>query len=769
MLFIKNFSRGDKIMAVEWKVGDFLPERGQNRFEIKNIIQGGMGNIYVVYDHKLKEIFAAKTIRNEIIMRNREFYSNLFEQEALIWVNLDIHQNVAKARFFNYIGSTPVLFLEYVNGGDLGSWIGTHRLMKDIPQILSFAIQFCYGMIHVLSNGIEAHRDIKPQNCLVTSDRVLKVTDFGLARIEQERYGVGGGTPEYMAPEQWDSPQHANVHSDIYSFGAMLYAMLSGKPPFGERPHLQSEELKRKHKEEESPKLTGLQVQQMKRTHRHKLNEILITCLAKEPGERYENFSQIRKKLGKLYKSLTGQTPPEPITGIKLGAEEWQNKGLSLGHLGYYNEEITCCAKAIELAPQWANPWATKSAAFIDMGRFKEALKCAERATKIGPNHEVGWMNKGTAYSFLGQYEDAIKCFDIALKINPYYDMALLNKGTTFGNLGKYEEAIASIDKALAILPDNYKAFSNKSVALMALDRYEEAIACCDRAIKINPRFAPAWYNKGLALAKSLKDLRTALECFEEAQRLGQSIDQSIVDVFRQTLEDPVESPPNTPEECYDLGIALKMQGLIEKAISCFDRTLELDPNFDNALREKANALDELGRYKEAITCYNLALELNAKNEHTWYDKGVVLFELQMYEDALSCFSKAVEINSQNIQAWTNMATALSNLGRLNDAIKCYERVLSIDSEYEMAWYNMGNVLFHLDQLEEAIICFDRAIKIRPTYTKAWYSKGVILANTERINEAIQCFQEALHLGYPDAEQAIVNCRRALSKRRNNH
>src|SRR5262249_35794026 len=157
--------------------------------------------------------------------------------------NLGIHPNITRAEFVQrvpgrppkYTGerawlekveARPFLFMEYLGGGDLGDWIGAPQLTRDLPQVLRFAVQFCDGMIHASLNGVEVHRDIKPQNCLITEEGELKVTDFGLAKTlnfadlpyanevlsrKQKRdsptaltrTGRGAGTPAYMAPEQF--------------------------------------------------------------------------------------------------------------------------------------------------------------------------------------------------------------------------------------------------------------------------------------------------------------------------------------------------------------------------------------------------------------------------------------------------------------------------------------------------------------------------------------------------------------------------------------
>src|ERR1700733_5543740 len=202
-------------MRTAWQIGDHI----QGRWEIFKILEGGAGIVYVVYDHVFREPFAAKTFREEVFELS-PLVADRFMREALAWIRLDVPPNVTQARLVESIEGLPFLFLEYVSGGYLGSWIGTPRLTEDVPQILRFAIQFCDGMTHALAKGIRAHRDIKPRNCLIASDGVLKVTDFGLVKLlEDDLVAMGDapaaktqnfnlsmtsmGTCTHMAPEQF--------------------------------------------------------------------------------------------------------------------------------------------------------------------------------------------------------------------------------------------------------------------------------------------------------------------------------------------------------------------------------------------------------------------------------------------------------------------------------------------------------------------------------------------------------------------------------------
>ena len=115
----------------DWQIGDTIPDpnTGKGRWEIHDIKYGGMAVVYVAYDHDLREAVAIKTFRDDIFSANSRV-ADLFVQEALAWVNLDVHENVVQAKMVERILGKPYLFLEFVSGGDLGGWIGKVRLKQ---------------------------------------------------------------------------------------------------------------------------------------------------------------------------------------------------------------------------------------------------------------------------------------------------------------------------------------------------------------------------------------------------------------------------------------------------------------------------------------------------------------------------------------------------------------------------------------------------------------------------------------------------------------
>jgi serine/threonine protein kinase len=143
------------MVTSDWQIGD----RIQNRWEVHKIMRGGMGVVYVVYDHELHEPFAVKTVRSRILAFDQHL-SERFKQEALVWISLDRHQNIVQASHVEAVAGRPLLFLEYISGGDLSRWIGTQRLTRNLRQALHFAIQLCDGMIYLISKGDVFRRQV---------------------------------------------------------------------------------------------------------------------------------------------------------------------------------------------------------------------------------------------------------------------------------------------------------------------------------------------------------------------------------------------------------------------------------------------------------------------------------------------------------------------------------------------------------------------------------------------------------------------------------
>lgn len=337
-----------------WQVGDKI----KGRYEIFQILGGpsksGMGIVYVCYDPESKSAFALKTFQDRYLQDKAA--RDRFTLEAESWVKLEKHYNIVRAFFVETIEGRPYILIEYVVGDeqygtDLSGWIYGGGLQKDgkpnLPLILNFSIQFCHGMMHAQQKFYEmgkifVHRDIKPQNTLVSQDKVVKVTDFGLVktftelgedipsefvggernrRLNWSKSGNVCGTPPYMSPEQCRGKKEIDARSDVYAFGCVLYEMLTGRYIF-KTPKPEEFIYHHLYTKPESPAVHP------------ELDRIVLKCLEKSPGNRYGDFIELEKELNNIYFDMTGKRV-EAQTGAALEVFENISKAAQCIVWGY--------------------------------------------------------------------------------------------------------------------------------------------------------------------------------------------------------------------------------------------------------------------------------------------------------------------------------------------------------------------------------------------------------------------------------------------------
>ncbi len=199
---------------------------------LAKVAEGGMGTVYKArrrFDGLIVaiKIIPATAVRNQVLLQR-------FKREFNAARQID-HPNVVKAIEFCEQPPTPYLVMEFVDGESLGQRIEREGKLSE-NEAKRIMAQVCQGLHRAHKQNL-IHRDVKPDNILLTAEGVAKLTDLGLVKdIEGEmnltRTGRGLGTPHFMAPEQFRNAKHADVRCDIYSLAATLYMMVTGKMPF---------------------------------------------------------------------------------------------------------------------------------------------------------------------------------------------------------------------------------------------------------------------------------------------------------------------------------------------------------------------------------------------------------------------------------------------------------------------------------------------------------------------------------------------------------
>lgn len=262
-------------------------------FELKKRLgKGGMGEVFLARQVSLDRIVALKTL-NKDLARKEDFVAR-FLREARSMAKLD-HPNIVRVYAVDSYKGIYFAAIEYVDGKSVQDWLDQEKMFS-IGDAVHIAMVCAEGMKHAHDLNM-VHRDIKPDNILLTSKGAVKVADFGLAKLVDEdvsmtQSGTGLGTPLYMAPEQARSAKTVDQRSDIYALGATLYHMVTGVLPHKGTSALELILAKEAGKYESARKVRP--------EIPEKLDLIIDKMMAKEPKHRYASCEQIVADLSSL-------------------------------------------------------------------------------------------------------------------------------------------------------------------------------------------------------------------------------------------------------------------------------------------------------------------------------------------------------------------------------------------------------------------------------------------------------------------------------------
>ncbi len=259
--------------------------------------EGAMGIVYLAKDLKRGGPVALKVLKTRGQLSGED--KARFVREANTAAELE-HPNIVRIIEHGQSGHFLYFVMEFVPGRSLKDWIDKHGPLP-LPSALRVAAQVATALSHARERHI-VHRDVKPENIIVQDDGHSKLADFGLAKSTLSsgasgltRPGDGLGTLPYMPPEQIEDALFADHRSDIYSFGATVYHMLTGRPPFVCRTPLQ---FFTQIRTQTAPSIT---------TFRSDVPQILVSmvekCLRKKPEDRYEVIEDLLAVLEQFLRS----------------------------------------------------------------------------------------------------------------------------------------------------------------------------------------------------------------------------------------------------------------------------------------------------------------------------------------------------------------------------------------------------------------------------------------------------------------------------------
>ena len=679
---------------------------GHYRIEAK-LGEGGMGEVYRARDTVLGREVAVKVLPPDKLRAGR-LQRFLREARAASQIN---HPNVVAIHEITESNGVHFIVMEYVAGKTLSETISAKGL--ETQQVVHYARQIVASLAKAHASGV-VHRDLKPANIMVTTDGLIKVLDFGLAKLDEPNAvdedaltaaetatGAILGTAAYMSPEQ-AMGRPVDARSDIFSLGLVLYEMLSGRRAFGgETPMSTIAAILYK----EPPPLKEVAPQ----TPRD-LDRIVARCMHKEPDRRFQSAVDLRLALEDLQRNAGADTTPSiavlPFTNLSPDKEnEYFSDGLA--------EEII---NALSHVPGLRV--AARSSAFSFRGKDVEM---SEIGRKLSVEHVLeGSVRK--ASNRIRVTTQLVKASDGFQVWSGRYDREMTDVFAVQDEIaqaiveklkGKLSVApLASSSKRHSQNLDAYNAYLRGRHYLWRIDvaSVNRARECFEKAIALDPNYALAYTGIATGLfmlpiiadANTIKSLTEAKRLLEKAVGLDATLAETrvLLGAVRVCLDYDWEgaerefqqalAAETVSADCLDTygRWVLWPQGRFEEALSVYERAHKLEPLIPTFVYHSAEVFVCNGDYDRSIQQCRKALEIES---HFWMAHmliGWCFVFLERPEEAITAFETAKQLEPQS-PTITNGLVAAHAVGGRRQKAREISRQSGVLSTYSQALHQL--------------------------------------------------------------------------------
>jgi len=681
-----------------------------NRYEvIEELGVGGMGSVYKVFDKKIDEKVALKVLAPEVAGDETTIERFRYELKLARKVS---HRNVCRMYDLSEEEGTPFITMEYVPGENLKNLIKRIGQLS-IAKAISIAKQVGEGLVEAHRLGV-VHRDLKPQNIMVDSEGNARIMDFGIARSIKTKgiteTGLIIGTPEYMSPEQVEG-QEADQRSDIYSFGVILFEMVTGRVPFSGTTPLS---VILKHKTENPPDPRAF-VDQIP----YELSFLILRCMEKEGDKRYQSADELLSELAEIEKGITTtERIREERRREKISKKNWRNIALYSG-VGVVATAIILAVLYLFTGVFTGQRESLDSIAVLPLKNLsgistQDFLADGMTEALISNLAQIGALRRVISSTSVMQYKDTTKPLpEIAreLEVDAVVEGSVmvsqnrvrvnvqLIEARTDRNIWSrsYERNLSDI---LALQSELARAIARE--IKIALTPAEQARLALTRPV--NPE-AYQFVLRGRSLwnRRTEEDLVRAKEFFEEAIERDPTYalaHAGLADAYNMLAS--YHFVP--PDEAYP------------KAKQAALKALELDENLAEAYTSLAWVKYRYeGDWFGAETDYNWAIGLNPSyaTAHQWY--GALLRDMGRFDEALSEFERARELNPFSLAINTSIAYLYYFVRQYDQALAQCTKALEIDPNFHWAHDAMGLAYLQKGAFEQALESLRRAVALSET------------------------------------------------------
>ncbi len=751
-------------------LGEFTAQEALNigdlmagRFRIIRLLgSGGMSRVYEAEDELLHDRVALKVMLSEEQAVSEDTMTARFEREAQLAKKIT-HPNVCRIHDIGVDshGRKPLFFLtmELLEGETLERRLecGGMKTAEALPIVrqLVAALQAAH------ESGV-IHRDFKSANVILTPGRDpgtvrAVVTDFGLARAARSgshapltRDMEIVGTPDYMAPEQVLA-QPVSPATDVYSLGIVLYEMVTGELPFRSETPIGTA-LARVHTEPQPPLQHVPELSPV-------WNAVILRCLAREPGKRYQTAAEVLEALEGRTAAFWPPSRRTVVAGVcalailvaTAGAYLlWRARGTSAPDKQY-----------VGLLPLQAAPGASVRT-HVARGLLAGVANRLAAASELyvatpPPQMAVDGLplakvarELGVTLLVHGAYAEDENGFSAEVSLDDVRSSKRLWTSRYSGSPSRLLEVEDRIYRDLA--------------GALGIRRAEAAAPTADiEAFDLYLRGQAA-----MAAQKSADDIQKGIEYFESALKrdprfslASASLADAFLGMYRRTRENAWvqksihtallarQAAPGVPEVHFILGDAYAAVGRSGDAVAELKAGLALAPDSDFAYRRLGSAYLSDGKQDLAFDAFRKAVEINPNLWGNYYRLGGAYFKAGQTEQALDAYRRVAEIRPDLSRGHEGVAAVYFRQGKYRDSAAAYEKALSIEPAGDN-YSNLGAAWFYLGEYQSALKVFQKALALDPNNERNLGNLADTYRQLGQQAKALEMYQQAIARAYKD-------------------
>ncbi len=743
---------------------------------LQEIGRGGMGIVYKARQRSLNRLVALKMIKAGHLANATDIHR--FRAEAETVARLD-HPNIVPIYEVNewrpdvIRPSVPYFCMKLIEGGSLSEYVSP---FTDQPRAAAHLLETIARAVHHAHQRGVLHRDLKPGNILLSFSRRSRngaeswtavesslirderldectpfVTDFGLAKrladtsLVTTDTGQLVGTPSYMSPEQAVGTKAITTATDVYGLGAILYVLLTGRPPFiAASPLDMMVQLRERDPDLPSRVRPGVS---------RELETIARRAMAKNPEERYGSAQELADDLRRYLEDrpIHAKNP-----SLLQRARKWARRhrtvvrtslaaafvvGMILaGSVGWILRDRATRQMAVNKEVDSAVQEAEQ---LLYQAKHQEAMEAVKRAEGILAN--------GGTDEFRERVQELRKDLSMAVRVE---EIRLP------GNVGPQQADLigTSADASFA------EAFRDYGIDVEILEPEHAAELIRARLIRFELAMAlDIWAHTRAKLPDGVQ--RAGATSWKRLVAVARASDP---DEWRNRIRDALEQRNTTA--LAEIAVSPKIGNLPVQTLSLLGEALnpELSVTVLRQAQQKypgdfminfqlAWALDHMQPQNRdgAIRFYTAASALRPRNVTTLLVLAYALNSQDKSDEAIAVLRQGVELNPESADLRYNLGVALGGKKSTDEAIAEYREAIRLKPAFAEAHQNLGASLATKGLVDEAISELRDAIRLKPAYADAHYNLGLIMEGKGAVDEAIFAYKEALRLR-PDSVQGHV-------------